>query len=133
MNEPRVTLRLAGGKREYAPGESLAGEFRLDVINRSDIRALELSVLWYTEGKGDEDLEVHYFLRQSADEGDYINPHRPGRFSTHLPASPLSYDGVIVKIRWCVRLRLFLPRGREIVEEQAFRVGSLPPARAVLP
>lgn len=133
MSEPHVTLRLAEGRRDYQPGDTLSGEYRLDVVNRSDIRALELSVLWYTEGKGDEDLQVHYFFRQSSDEGDYINPHRPGRFTTKLPASPLSYEGVIVKIRWCVRLRLFLPRGREIVDEQHFRVGQVPPARAVLP
>ncbi len=133
MIEPRVTLHLHNSRREYNPGDTLTGEFRLDVVNRWDIRAMEVSVLWYTEGKGDEDLQVHHFYRLSADDGDYINPFRPGRFSTKLPNSPLSYDGVIVKIRWCARVRLFLPHGKEVVDEAIFRVGQIPPALAVLP
>ena len=62
-------------------------------------------MLWYTEGKGDEDLAVHEFRRLSADNGYRADPHRVGRFSTTLPNSPLSYEGVIVKVRWCVRVR----------------------------
>lgn len=133
MNTPRVTLRLDASRKIYLPGDQLSGEYRLDVVNRSDVRALELSVLWYSEGKGDEDLGVHYFHRLSSDEGDYINPHRPVRFRTQLPYSPLSYEGVIVKIRWCVRLRLFLPRAKELLSEQPFQLGEIPAARAVLP
>ncbi len=133
MNTPRLTLHLADNRRDFAPGELLRGQYRFDVLNRSDIRAVEVSVLWHTEGKGDEDLQVHYFRRLSADDGDYINPFRPGLFRTKLPLSPLSYEGVIVKIHWCARVRLFLPHNREIVAEQEFRVGELPRARAVLP
>jgi hypothetical protein len=50
----------------------------------------------------------------------------PRRFSTVLPASPLSYDGEIVKICWCVRLRLFLPQGQEALTEVPFRLGNVP-------
>ena len=41
----------------------------------------------------------------------------PRRFTTTLPPSPLSYDGQIVKVCWCVRLRLFLPQGQESLAE----------------
>ncbi|NIP85768.1 MAG: hypothetical protein GTO03_09485 [Planctomycetales bacterium] len=41
----------------------------------------------------------------------------------------MSYDGLIVKIHWCVRLRLFLPRGRELVAEQPFQLGAVPRVR----
>ena len=34
----------------------------------AEIDSLELSVLWYTEGTGDEDLKVHFFQRYSADD-----------------------------------------------------------------
>jgi hypothetical protein len=50
-----------------------------------------------------------------------------------LPNSPLSYDGVILRIRWCVRLRAFLTRGKQLVEQRTFRLGNVPVARAVLP
>jgi hypothetical protein len=43
-----------------------------------------------------------------------------------LPASPLSYDGRIVKICWCVRLRLFPRQGPEVIDEAAFRLGEVP-------
>ena len=39
------------------------------------------------------------------------------RVRTRLPNSPLSYSGAILCIRWCVRLRLFLRRGRDYVLE----------------
>ena len=45
------------------------------------------------------------------------------------PAEVL-YEGLILKIRWCVRVRLFLVRGRELVAEQSFRLGDVPAAVA---
>ncbi len=48
--------------------------------------------------------------------------------TTRLPNSPLTYAGVAVKIRWCVRVRAFLRRGREVFFEQTFVLGDVPPA-----
>ena len=56
-----------------------------------------------------------------------IDPRRPERFSTTLPSSPLSYDGQIIKVRWCVRVRVFPLRGKEIVGEKRFQLGDVPP------
>ncbi len=81
----------------------MAGQFRLDGPATGDVRAVELSVLWHTEGKGDEDMSVHLFERVESDEDQILDFRQPRRFSTVLPGSPLSYDGLIVKIRWCVR------------------------------
>ena len=117
MNEPTVTIRFDGNGRAYQPGETLSGEYRLESIRREDVKAVEVSVLWHTDGKGDEDLAVHDFRRLSAEDGDWIDPRYPGRFHTVLPKSPLSYRGVIVKLRWCVRVRVFLARDREVVGE----------------
>ena len=36
-----------------------------------------------------------------------------------------------VKIRWCVRVRVFLRRGKEAFFEQSFVLGNVPPARRV--
>ena len=127
MNEPVVTIRLDANGRTYQPGEVLSGEYRLESVEWDQIRAVEVSVLWYTEGKGDEDLAVHEFWRRDANSGDWTDPRRPERFSTTLPTSPLSYDGQIVKIRWCVRVRAFLQRGKELLGQKAFRLGSAAP------
>jgi hypothetical protein len=51
-----------------------------------------------------------------------------GTIAVRLPASPLSYEGVVVKIRWCVRIRLFFATGRDFVSEHVFDVGDIAPA-----
>ena len=128
----QIFIRLDGrGNRIYFPGETLAGSYYLNEIRRDSIDALEFSVLWRTEGKGNEDVGVHAFWRLSCQNGDWIDPLQPGRFSVTLPQSPLSYNGVIVKIRWNVRLRVFLSNGTQLLEETPFYLGDLPDMRTL--
>ena len=130
MIEPLLSLCLVGPQRTFAAGDELVAEYQIDAVEPADIQAVEASVLWQSEGKGEEDIGVHFFERRlpgDADEGD-LRPMRGVR--TRLPNSPLSYRGAILSIRWCVRLRLFLRRGREYVVEQPFALGCVP---AVLP
>jgi hypothetical protein len=129
MSDQAITIRLDNNGDVYLPGQTLAGEYRIDSVLREEIRAVEVSVLWYSEGKGEEDMAVHEFWRRDAEGGEPIDPRRPQRFSTTLPGSPLSYSGQIVKICWCVRVRAFLQRGKEVVGQQAFRLGSVPAVR----
>ena len=127
MIEPLLSLCLAGPRRTFAAGDELVAEYQIDAVEPADIQAVEASVLWQTEGKGEEDIGVHFFERRlpsDAEEGD-LRPMR--RLVTRLPNSPLSYRGAILSILWCVRLRLFLRRGREYVVEQSFTLGSVPP------
>ena len=133
MNEPLVNIRFDGNGRAYAPGEILSGEYRLESFTFGHVRSIEISVLWYTEGKGDEDMAVHEFQRLSADNGDWIDPSRPGRFSVVLPNSPLSYDGAILKIRWCVRVRVFHRKGKQVVGQRVFTLGTVQPVESVTP
>ena len=123
--EPLISLCLSDQRCAFDPGEMLRCEYQIDAVERDEMLAVESSVLWHTEGKGDEDLGVHFFERRTpgeAEDGDLRQFHR---FQTQLPNSPLSYDGVIVKIRWCVRVRLFLRRGKEVFVEQPFQLGEL--------
>lgn len=129
MSEPRVVIRYDGNGRVYRSGESLAGEYRLTSIDSSQIKAVEVSVLWSSEGKGDDDMAVHDFRRLSLENGDTLNPKVPGRFSAILPNSPLTYDGRIVKLRWCTRVRVFMTGNREVVGELQFRLGDVPAAK----
>ena len=77
------------------------------------VRSAELSVLWYTAGKGEEDFAVHHFERFVDEPARPLDLRLPRRFATFLPPSPLSYDGRIVKVCWCVRLRMFPQQGPE--------------------
>ena len=69
--------------------------------------------------QGDEDMAVHHFERLVDEPTRPLDLRVPRRFATFLPASPLSYDGQIVKVCWCVRVRLFLPQGQESSAEAA--------------
>jgi hypothetical protein len=126
MTSPCAKLLLDDTARTYRPGEVLAGQFSLEGVASDDVRACELSVLWHTEGKGDEDLSVHFFERLEPHNGESIDFRQPRRFSTELPNSPLTYGGQIVKIAWCVRVRFFLNRGKELSLEIPFQLGAVP-------
>jgi hypothetical protein len=130
MSPATASLRLIGESRTYEPGQTLTGEYFVDIADPRRIKSVEVSVLWFTEGKGDEDMAVHFFERLANDNEQFVDLRRTQQFKTQLPNSPLSYDGVIVKIHWCVRLRVFLRRGQEFVAEQPFQLGTIPRGRA---
>jgi len=134
MNEPALALELDEHDGPYWPGETISGRYGVEAPDGDDVRAVELSVLWYTVGQGEEDLGVHHFERRSAesDEDGCAHPFSSWRhFQAKLPNSPLSYEGILVKIRWSVRLRAFLTRGKEVVSEKRFFVGTVPRAQVV--
>jgi hypothetical protein len=129
-----VSIKIDNRQAPHAPGETLAGEYQIDAVEAAELSAVELSVLWYTEGKGDEDLGIHYFERRTDEDSQNNAPLTElRRFSVALPASPLSYEGVLIKLRWCVRVRVFLKSGRNYFGELPFRLGTVPDARAVEP
>jgi hypothetical protein len=78
--------------------------------------------MWYTEGKGDEDLNVHYFQRWNQNQLQELDLSQTFPLRCDLPQSPLSYEGTLVRIRWCVRLRLFCSGGREMVVQVPFQL-----------
>jgi hypothetical protein len=128
MTASQIRLTLDAPTAHYQPGQRLAGRYMVENGHPWSARAVELSVLWYTAGKGEEDMAVHHFERLVDEPARPLDLRVPRRFATVLPASPLSYDGQIVKVCWCIRLRLFLPHGTEPVAELPFRLGSVPAA-----
>jgi hypothetical protein len=120
-----IRIVLDSTTLHYQPGDRLAGRFMIEGTQPRPVRSAELSVLWYTTGKGEEDFAVHHFERLVDDTTRPLDLRTPRRFDTVLPASPLSYDGRIVKVCWCVRVRLFLPQGQETVAEMPFQLGSV--------
>jgi len=111
-------------RTEYQPGDELAGQFLVVPSEGQPLKAVEVSVLWYTEGKGDEDIGVHHFERIDVRDGSN-DLTRPIPFRTRLPNSPLSYAGQIVRIVWCVRVRAFPHRGEELLADERFQLGSV--------
>lgn len=128
--EPRVIVDFDRPSRRYDPEETVRLRYQVAGTGDAVVRVIERSALWYTEGKGEEDLGVCFFERLT-DRATLPPTQRQGEFSFRLPASPMTYEGTIVKIRWCVRIRLFFVGRRDFVSEHVFDVGELPPADPV--
>ncbi len=129
--EPLISFHLCEDDHVYQPGEHLNFEYQLDAVDAWNVLAVETSVLWYTEGKGDQDMAVHYFQRRvpgDVPDGDRLQLKQ---YQVPLPNSPFSYAGVTLKVRWCVRVRTFLRQGKETRFEQPFLLGHIPQAKAV--
>lgn len=129
--EPLISVRIRDQNRPFQPGEVLHCEYQVDAVEANDVQAVEASLLWHTEGKGEEDLGVHYFERKLPSDVEDRDLRALRKLNARLPNSPLTYDGVTVKIRWCVRVRAFLRPGRDVFFEQTFVLGNVPPAELV--
>jgi hypothetical protein len=133
MNGLRIEIDIAHPAGSFQPGDQLAGEFHVANCSGRNLRAAECSVLWYTVGKGDEDLHVHALERYELQQDGRSVSSCTQRFSFSLPPSPQSYDGVIVKVRWCVRVRVFLSGGQEVVSQTPIVLGHTGSARLAEP
>ncbi|MGY8767711.1 MAG: hypothetical protein ACKVH8_04655 [Pirellulales bacterium] len=126
--EPQIEITLDHENRQYQPDEEFKVRYQIRSIDPEEIQAVEASVLWYTEGTGEEDMSTHDFRRVLPIDVKNKVLIGSNTFQSRLPRSPLSYDGVIVKLHWVVRVRIFLSRGRETVQELEFQLGNLEPA-----
>lgn len=132
--KPLISIQLRDGQGPYMPGDELECRYQIDAVELQELQAVEASVLWYSEGKGEEDLAVHAFQRHVPADVDDRDLRRWTTLSTRLPNSPLSYDGVILKIHWCIRVRVFGVQGKEASTELPFRLGKVPsPPRPAAP
>ncbi|RMF41419.1 MAG: hypothetical protein D6753_09615 [Planctomycetota bacterium] len=121
--EPALGVRLLTLQPRLEPLELLEFEYRVQRVDPEDVERVEVSVMWYTEGKGSTDLGVHYFESLTDDEVQRLLRTESRVIATTLPGGPLSYDGQLFKLRWCVRLRVYLKDGREVTAEQPFSLG----------
>jgi hypothetical protein len=126
MTTSAIRITFDSSSAHYQPGDRLSGRYIIEGTQLRPARAVELSVLWYTAGKGEEDMVVHHFERFTDEPTRPLDLRMPRRFATVMPASPLSYDGVILKICWCIRIRVFLSQGQETLTEMPFTFGNVP-------
>lgn len=125
--QPVIVVYFSHADHRYQPLQPIDVRYEVAVAAGTAVRAVERSILWYTEGKGEEDIGVHHFERITAESAVAVAA-AGGAFGNLLPRSPLSYEGMIVKVRWCVRVRLFFEGGRDFVSEHVFEVGDIPAA-----
>jgi hypothetical protein len=121
--EPTLQITLDRDPAEYEPAATL---LLMCTAPATEARTIELSVLWFTEGKGDEDLTVVYFREWNTPE-DLREWTRPVALSLPLPLTPHSYNGVLLRIHWEARLRMQPQHGAELRAQQRFRLGCVAP------
>jgi hypothetical protein len=92
-----LDLRVQDHKTAFRPGEALEGsmEWTLD----RNVEALELRLIWYTQGKGDADVSVEDARRFEAPS---LSGSAPFRFT--LPAAPYSFSGKLISLSWALEI-----------------------------
>jgi hypothetical protein len=124
MIEPLISIQIQGDQKFLSPADTLICDYQIDAIPKEELQAVEVSVMWYTEGKSDVDMDVHYFERRVPVDAEGQDLRTWRRFETVMPNSPLSYDGQLFQVRWCVRVRAFLKQGRQFSSELPFQLGD---------
>ncbi|TWT72987.1 hypothetical protein [Allorhodopirellula solitaria] len=122
-----MNVSLCRDDATYSAGGYLRASWRVSRVKLEELSSVEVSVLWYTEGKGDEDLSVHYFRRYDAANLRNLGIGDSQPIHCRLPPSPLSYRGHLLKIQWGIRVRVFVEEGREAVAEHPFYVVARKP------
>jgi hypothetical protein len=121
----KLDIHLYEGKTTFTPRETVAGRFEWTLDTNP--RTLELSLFWYTAGKGTRDVGVVQTMKLDA-PGSYGAED----FSFALPDGPYSFSGKLISLIWALELTCspgsdtvrrgitVSPGGREIL------LGSIP-------
>jgi len=117
----------------YVAGSSMRARWRIGRVPVEQLQGVEVSVLWHTDGKGDEDLSVIHFERYERSDLLRLGLAESKSLQCTLPAAPLSYRGHLMQIEWAVRVRVFLTDGRDIATEHPFLVVGRPVAAGTQP
>ena len=124
-----MNLALCREDGIYHAGGRLHATWQISRVPLEQIQGVEISVMWHTEGKGDEDLHVHHFHRISESQLRRTGLADQQAIKCQLPITPLSYHGRLIRLQWCIRLRLFMVSGKEIVAEQPFYLVASEPQK----
>ena len=97
MNKLQIGLRE--NRSAFAPGDEIAGAvlWELDAAPRS----AELRLLWFTRGKGTDDMSVVEAVRFDNPQAGDTRP-----FSLRAPDSPYSFSGKLISVIWALELVL---------------------------
>jgi hypothetical protein len=93
MNPMDITLRQE--KTDFAPHERVEGAIRWRL--QDSPRRIEVSLLWYTSGKGTRDVGVIETLTIE-------DPHSVGSkdFAFTLPEGPYTFSGKLISLTWAI-------------------------------
>ncbi len=119
-NPIRIRIKEEGSLR-FPPGELIEGLVEIFPETMMRCRAVDISVLWYTEGKGRRDEGIvqswHYDVEQIGPGQSFSEG-----FSATLPSAPWSYAGHFINIVWVIHVKIDIPMSADMNREARFLV-----------
>jgi hypothetical protein len=92
-----LQIEIQGGANAFLPGETLEGtvSWQLD----APAETVELRLLWYTQGKGDQDVGVVSVV-------PFASPGLADRraFRVRIPEGPYSFSGKLISLLWALEV-----------------------------
>jgi len=99
-----VSLAIDNGEILFRPKSKLTGTagWQLD----HEVRAVEVRLIWFTQGKGTQDVEI-------VDRRRWETPVLMGseKFEFALPEGPHSFSGTLISLTWA--LEVVIEKGKE--------------------
>jgi hypothetical protein len=95
VSDGSLEIALSADRPAFAPRETVEGTVSWRFA--SPPAKVELRLLWYTEGKGERDVEV-------IEAVPFAAPAAAERraFSLRLPPGPYSFSGKLISLRWAL-------------------------------
>jgi hypothetical protein len=92
-----IRIETRDGSTAFLPGETVEGT----VAWHFDAPAwrVELRLLWYTEGKGDQDVGIVESVPFANPGAEEIRP-----FHVRLPQGPFSFSGKLISLVWALEV-----------------------------
>jgi hypothetical protein len=92
-----LDIRIRDNRTTFSPGETIEGALHWTLD--SAVEALELRLVWHTQGKGDTDVSVEDTRRFEAP-----SPAGSESFRFALPEAPYSFSGKLISLSWMLEL-----------------------------
>lgn len=96
-----IIIQFDRQPHEFQPLETVSGTFRLVDVDLEELSRIEFSTLWFTEGKGDEDLGIIFFA--ALDRMNGLLPTRTewqAERERRKDAEPVTPEGNYVLPNW---------------------------------
>ena len=99
-----VSISTRDGRTEFSPGDRVELEAEWQLVELP--RAVDIRLVWYTRGKGSQDVEVVERLAFADPKQAEARP-----FAIQAPLEPYSFSGKLISLIWA--LELVLQPGKE--------------------
>lgn len=92
-----IQIETEGGANAFLPGETITGtvSWQLD----PPLESMELRLIWYTQGKGDQDLQI---VETAAFHSPGVVDRRA--FTIRIPQGPYSFSGKLISLLWALEV-----------------------------